>query len=454
MKLKTCIFRKRQYIRRLKYWGLQKNIKAHEKDALIAKIVDTQTKGHTIIDVRFNGRPVSIGVLHRYCQDATRSRQKCLQTGSHSTISPAPITTSFDLDGVVRNSIEIVCGDGNVTSTALVMEALEDFIPTQNEGIEATLLPSTLSSDPQPPFGQSTTLEAILFLTRTYLHGCLEFSQIPDSRNGPQSWSATDFWSGVRNAIYFLKIGWPELAWPVLSNACDNILAKMPVSIDMLRELLSTLAPSNTSICPPIRQQLLAYLASMLKLRVGDGHPLAAICQHLQTEVQGMDISESALRSSLEILENALGQEDGNVFNIRNALIVLLRRGGNLQASEWMCRTQIKNSERVYGMSSSYTRTAMSELVHNYTARKSYEQARAVCEDILQRGRYEYGIGDPDESAVWAMEDFAEILELQNDRMQSLKVLHEAQAGAFHLWGVEAASSVCISRKIETLLKL
>jgi hypothetical protein len=40
------------------------------------------------------------------------------------------------------------------------------------------------------------------------------------------------------------------------------------------------------------------------------------------------------------------------------------------------------------------------------------------------------------------MEDFAEILEHQNDRMQSLKVLHESQAGAFHLGPEEVIISV------------
>jgi len=94
----------------------------------------------------------------------------------------------------------------------------------------------------------------------------------------------------------------------------------------------------------------------------------------------------------------------------------------------------------------------MDELAHIYNVSERYDSAKAVCENILLRSRQEARqfvlLNEP---AIYAMEDLAELCMLQGDSERSLNLLRKAHDAAFWLWGTDAQSTFCISKKLQAM---
>lgn len=309
--------------------------------------------------------------------------------------------------------------------------------------------------------GPIATLESILHFTQIFLAVSSQGGYLPTSTSSLgfptntspiHSLEMMKFWTDIKNSIYFLKLGPKEAfsARTLASKACHQLMGSSGFSLDatILKELFGTLSHANTGIYPKIRTFLLRNLISIFKLRLGPNHPLPRLCWYLHNDALETNSSDLALRFTLDSLEKYLGPDHVNVLDTRRSLIRQLRRSGNLHSAENLCKLQIQSTKRLHEPSSSVVRKTMSELVHIYKDKGSFFLAKELCQNIVNSGK---GFRFLDETAIYAMEDLAEMRDMLGDRKGCLEVLSVAHDGALCLWGGEASPTVCISRKIQAL---
>lgn len=466
----------RQYTRRLKDWGILKNLKAHEKEAIIAKIAEARAQNRTVIGVKFNKKSVDIARLRRYsCSKLKQTNRRNRKMKVESSTLDAP-----------QYRIELIF-ENDVIESEEIVNCEKDFTPEgscANNQIQATgSLPSaglvsehasvnnrrlgTINSNVSLPrkfnsSGPIENLEGILKLTQIFIAVSASEGGFLPIRNSNIGFPANaspihppemmKFWTDVKNSIYFLKLGPKEefSARSLVSEACHQLNSSPGVSIDItiLKELFCTLSHANTGIYPNIRTFILGNLISIFKRLLGPNHPLPRLCWYLHNATPATNVSERALRLALDILGKHLGPDHTNVLDTRRALIRQFRRSGDLDSAEVHCKLQIESTERLPDQSSSAVRKTKSELVHIYMKKKNFSLAEKLCQSIVDSGK---GCRFIDETTIYAMEDLAELRKLMGDKDGCLELLSVAHDGAFGLWGCEASPTICISRKIQAL---
>lgn len=96
---------------------------------------------------------------------------------------------------------------------------------------------------------------------------------------------------------------------------------------------------------------------------------------------------------------------------------------------------------------------AMTEYVHILTDQMRWEEARPLCQAVLESGQRDLGDSFPDDRSIYAMEDMAEIYGQLRLFDHSLAWLEKAFDGALNLWG-PSHSTLYICNKMERVRAL
>lgn len=196
-------------------------------------------------------------------------------------------------------------------------------------------------SMPRGPNRQMRSFQGdVLFASvQQYLH-----SLIPTTRDVPFT---KCMWSELSNGMYLLKVGSSNLAWKALDHACDlaprELSSAKAFDFDFLLQLLSTLSPTNTTVCPRVRRIIIQYFHHLATIWLPAGHPVHTICRELQRDGDELMASERALLCMLDSCSRAVEKSslshvqssrlEKMSFAAEKALIALLRRSGQLDAA-------------------------------------------------------------------------------------------------------------------------
>lgn len=480
-RLLTFRHSRRQYCAKLKEWNLRKNLLASDKDKIIDKIVAARLLGQTITEVRQENRPVDLKSLLKHAQSKLRSlyidssiaeemrelhgtlaRQDSKITSVADTSADEIQIIYQDFDNLELGSLELNPDENEWT----VITSLDTIPPrhelgTNEQGVDMPHIQPALAY--APTFG----LERIIKLSHDYILAALEsrmrntLAQPHEAQLLPwfpdtESSAMRAFWVDTKNALYMAKKRETGMTFSFASSACAAIQAPTNVetSIGTLKDVLATLSLTNANPCLQLRDHLLHYLSEILGLRYGTQHPLVLLCSELRQQTTDPQIYETALRSAMQFIGTKQGTQSPDTLSFRRELIRLLRRSQNLCQAEELCVEQEAYYVQQSGSNALVTRRATSDLVHILMAKKDLVRAMAICEDLLERSRQHLAKDFPDELAVYALEDLAELCELGGSSGRSLFLVHEAYFGAVRLWGAEASSTKCIFAKIQAASQL
>ena len=264
-----------------------------------------------------------------------------------------------------------------------------------------------------------------------------------------------EFWAELKHGIYLLKVSQTSRALPILRKAGDSAaeaLVQRPHNFVM--ELLSTLSPVNTSVCPGLRISLLRGLSDLARTHMGASHPITILTRELQKDITYREISERGLAFIKDIFTAFLGLSHTYTFDAERALVRLLRRSGNNDRALDMAQQVFVASRNASGDGSLRARKAGRELEHVLMDMNDWGQALEVCMTIVGQSKTMTGIPKPqynDECAVHTMEDIAKIYGQLEDLKSSLAWLKQAAICAWTLWGDWVATQRIVDKLVATL---
>lgn len=265
----------------------------------------------------------------------------------------------------------------------------------------------------------------------------------------------TRFWAELKHGIYLLKVSETNRAVPVLRQAGDfatEALVQRPHVFVL--ELLSTLSPVNTSVCPSLRISLLRGLSNLANTHVGALHPITILIRELQKYMTYRDISERGLSFINDLFTAILGLSHAYTFDAERALVRLLRRSGDNDRALYMAQQMFTTSKKAFGDGALRTRRAGRELEHILMDIGDWRQALEVCMTIV--GQFETVTASPepqynDECAVHTMEDIAKIYCQLEDLHSSIAWLKQAATWAWTLWGTWVATKHIVDKLVAAL---
>ncbi|ETN46893.1 uncharacterized protein HMPREF1541_01082 [Cyphellophora europaea CBS 101466] len=416
---------KRMYMGKVKAWDICKHYKAAEKEQLSTVIEDAKRRNLPLDRVTFRGQPVHVDRIEKYLKkkrrllaEDKRSQLQCepdlsLQSQQQSSESASgPDTDTMGTSSRSRtcqslsttsNSNASISPPQSRSASGATMSLPEDggTLFAGRSGVQTV----PYSLPPVTPFDAELLLKQI----RAYA------THTPHGLGEPPS--CIRFWSSIRSAIYFLKVGSPHLAWPVLNAACANasdlLLADArTLSVPFLRSLLSTLAPANTRFHPEVRAVLLRYLSRRLATDPSM-QPLSVICGHLAHDDSHHEASQRGLNLLLDLAQSPtrpVAYCAHQTLATHLALISLYRRVADLSAAETAAKLLIAHCDFAFGPSSLETCDAKVELVYIYTSQERYDEGLTLCQEVLDTRAQSPEVGEfPDKKACYAMENMAEM---------------------------------------------
>ncbi|OQU98192.1 Clr5 domain-containing protein [Cladophialophora immunda] len=484
---------KRMYNTRLNQWNIRKNYRAEEKELLASRIAQAHLQSRPVSEVTFKGRPVKLHRVLRHIRDpkrgkAVRQNQRLPPTrttddeGTSDSSSASNPVRDDDMVRVCSRAPEPSCAtpveSGNTTSSLLTPSSsgldddMETFEIIQRDELHVEPPPP---SPPIFPPKDNLNMELLLHQTRSYYLDVMG-SSVTDSFNSGSHVvdNTTVFWSNVKSGIYFLKKQFPNLAWPLLNEACvlaGDVFAQTPVLF--LNSVFTVLSPINTRVYPQVRSTLLRYLSSMAAIKLKSRqHPLAVICREIARDGALGEASEAASNLTLALCTQTLGRDHGATFAVHRSLISLLRRAKRLDAAKRQGETLVNVTEQALtsSLSSSSSRssvdiyhrrpagvvmtdlcTALTELVHVHMDLGQHAVARGLCSSVIQNYQTIQGVHFPDTRAAYAMEDMAELGLCLGDRADAVYWLRQALDASCMLRGEADAATQHVRDKLRGL---
>lgn len=316
-----------------------------------------------------------------------------------------------------------------------------------------------LTRIPQRP--QHANLEFIFFNIRTfYTIGNFDALNIkPQGR----------FWKDTKLAIYLVKSSnSKDLGSSRSENRGLRLLEKSSGeaasnlnngTASLLIELLSTLAPTNTALCPYIREALLQYLESKLCYQLSPGHPIALVLGCLKNDKDDPCISIRALKLLTERLRTVLGPAHELTELATRRLCALLRRSEDFSEALCIGNEGARAIRAHYGYPNSLAeRMLLRQVEQTHMAKQDWLPALSTCFEIVgQRSTSPGSDPDPtyhDECAVYTMEDIAKICECSMNFAQAIAWLKQARISGGMAWGQAEALWHIQDKLIELLRKL
>lgn len=285
------------------------------------------------------------------------------------------------------------------------------------------------------------------------------------------------FWQDTDTAIYFLKVSEGTQRGSAQSQRRGfRLLQRSTVDASttltrdgiatFLIELLSTLSPINTTVCPYVRMGLLRYLNALSREQLPRGHPIVLILNMLhQHSSSPSDTGETALVYTraltflAERLRLMLGPDHALTKLATKRLCALLRRSGDYSealriATEGVraLRATFPGPER-----SLQERLLLRQMEHVHMDRGHWAAALAVCFDIVGYSNPEGLDPDPafhDECAVHTMQDIAKICERAGNIDGAVAWTKQARISGGLCWGEESQPLRHVQDKLEELLRM
>jgi Heterokaryon incompatibility protein (HET) len=314
-------------------------------------------------------------------------------------------------------------------------ERIRSFLTTDPEG-DVPSIPVV------PTRPQDANLEFVLFNIRTYYTmGNFDASNMK---------SHGRFWKDTKLAIYLVKSSKSKrLNCTTGENRGLRLLEKSSAdpsshlaigTAGLLIELLSTLSPTNTAICPQLREILFQYLDGKARYQLTSEHPISLVIRSLKTDNGEEQVSLRAL----ELLTNRIGTILGPSHNLTELatrrLCALLRRKGDFTKALAVGADGVRAIRTQVGHRGSLPeRMLMRQLEQVYMAKQDWVSALSICFEIV--GQADVGKGlcpDPafhDECAVYTMEDIAKICECSGSLPQAAAWLKQARVSGGMAWG-------------------
>lgn len=300
-------------------------------------------------------------------------------------------------------------------------------------------------------------LEFVLFNIRTfYTAGNFDSSS---------TITKTKFWKDTDLAIYLMKDSKGDKlsagrskarAFQLLKNSTvDTNYTMNQGTATILIELLSTLSPINTSACPEVRTNLIAYLSELARTQLPYNHPIALVLHALKNDNGDNDLALRALTFITERLRATLGPLHELTQLATKRLCALLRRSGDLSETLRVTRDGIRAIRALQGPGSLQERQLLRQLEHVYTRQGDWESALSICFEIVGQKRLDTPEPDPlyhDECAVYTMEDIAETCQRAGNFEQAVAWLKQARVSGGMVWS-DGDALAHIQDKLHELLR-
>ncbi|KAK1761510.1 hypothetical protein QBC47DRAFT_370304 [Echria macrotheca] len=390
-------------------------------------------------------------------RDRSQSQTLGASQQSNEAYSPQASSSSPDLACATPTSTTESSDEQASASTDAIARSPPSS-PLPNLSTFEAQIRTLAEASPPPPMvdPRSHSLDVITRSLRNYYEWQLQNipqGVLPDDYLGHRSSTeSTQYWGTIKNAIYLVKISAGSLedlehrpdrrAWPAFAEAGRIASAAMTTQpFEFLRNVFSTLSPANTSARPELRGILLQFLASEARDTLSPNHPITVICQELQRDEDGQEISRRGLQCMLDIFTTRLSRSRAVSFKLLDSLATLLRRNGEFDAAMDIILELLNSCRQVFGHQSDQARMIENELAHFYMVADECDLALSHCMSVIRRPP-EPGTLAPveptyyeDEIAARSMEDIAEIHQRRGDVEASIMWLERAAALALSLWG-------------------
>lgn len=442
---------KRMYHTRFAIWGVYKNTKAGTKSRLATNVVEAYRQKHKLPNLTDSEKRKLI----RYSKTSKDLSKQDLTNLAQAISSMAEARQG--MTGSNRNpgsddemALPIGAAGSVYTPSSDVTTAATSQTPPSSESSSGQRRGSSFNSvSLSPPLSfdrHVLNLELLLSCTRYYHEWQHNRAPLHFELN-------KKFWADIKSGIYFLKVGSHQLAWPLLRDAGEKVIAlceHRPPSL--LADIYATISPTNTMVCPQLRVQLLRLFARTARTKLGINHPLTIICHQLQMDSDA-ETSVRALRLMIDDLEARSCHQKLDLHQLKRTLVTLLRRKKDYASAGALALSLVNSTLRDFGADNQWARVAETECVHILTDQGRWEEASKLCQAVLESGQRELGDMFPDERSVYAMEDMAEISGQLQLFEQALSWLEKAFDGAMRVWGPDH-STMHISNKLDRVRAL
>ena len=483
------------YDTRFRKWGVSKIIKSSQKDQILKEI--TRTKKEIQISEKDWKKIMRYANAHSRQQEDSPSDNRCRLSTQYSPYSTSSDTFSGtngstldspEVPGAANESDEYATNMHTPLSSAGSRDATRSVSRQRSASNDSTLhTPATsfdlpwsnareqsLSHSPTPALILSPTArnqELVLHNVSTYYNSRLDSlgsnSYPGDLLTIGSTSQSTLFWANVKNGIYLLKIGgkFPDKhqrAVKAFSEANSLALSAMfSEPLDFIREILATLSPTNTSINPPLRIQILSYLGEVAFSLFGPTHPITVLCQALRDDHNDPFVSQNALTLMYELFCTRLGNSHTATYRLMDTYITLVRRSGELQAAKLLASNALDLAQLDHGPESDQARGAAVELAHILTKLGEHGKTLSLRLGVVERPAPRSGRDEADSRfgcryhtdgiAVHTMEDVAEYYVRFRDVGLGIKWLTRARNIALAIWG-DCVPTAHITDKLGELL--
>ncbi|KAI1630862.1 Clr5 domain-containing protein [Biscogniauxia mediterranea] len=438
------------YKKRFKKWNIAKNWKSTKKDQLLHQLSntgrDTSSSTEVLLDASSRRK------LKRHIRNmASKSQKDSSVVGEYhnpeavNRNEPADLKPIAELSTLltprnIRNSS--VTPD---TPLGLDSERLRGARTRSNKGYRensSAVLGRPMNYSPQLSRAELIFKNVSTFTTSETTYHSLSSLDSP-------------FWDNLGCGIYFLKVGSPDRAWPVIQKACDTASVEIKSNAGAyILGVFTVLSPANTAICPALRNSLLRFLYQLAETFLSNNHPLAALARELRVQNGDLWITETALACLIDGISSAFGPAHQLSLTAQLRRVAFLRRSHKYDSALQHARTTLNTANSSYGPTSLQARRVARHIEHILMDKGSWAEALSVCLGIVGTAD-ERGLPVEttlrDSCAVYTMEDIAKIYENMGEPEKSTDWLRKAATCATNL-GKPVHEIAHIVDKLETLL--
>lgn len=462
------------YRYRLRKWGVWMNWRRQSKDLLLAQLSDpilslVSTKSLPPNHASDRMPTTSLNTsLQNNCQKESFGYDNAWLQSDESSYMESENTTFVWNQRPASNTIEHFPSQYDVSLSSLTLDELK--MENHNVARLSASCPDTsllgiagwhdsalLPLNPEPRMSSlDLVMKMILAKVDTVDLGtpCINPS-------GSGVLASASFWTDLSYSIYLFKINFAQRAWPLLHQACNTAVTSDFVDLSGLCDLLTTLSPVNTRVCPNVRRSLFRYLDSMSNHRFGQHHPTTVIIRQLGQN----DTDNELLERAISYLQGVLITRWGSSHPLREkshiASLRMLRRNHKYEKALYATRIFVHDTQSRLGEYSLQARRAARELEHVLMDMQNYHEALGICYNIIKG---EEGIERDDgemleqniiEDKVSAdtMEDIAKIFEQTNRPDRYVEWLQRAARLAEKLWPPDSISLQHILDKLEAVVE-
>ncbi|KAG9233546.1 hypothetical protein BJ875DRAFT_463896 [Amylocarpus encephaloides] len=277
--------------------------------------------------------------------------------------------------------------------------------------------------------------------------------------NSSHQVTMSTFWHRMGHGIYFLKAEDAKRAWKLFHKACEAAMTEKPNSKDLIsdmlptiNEMLTTLSPINTQVCPDLRGVLLRYLADTFRGSLGREHPATVIACQLQAQDSCPEVYKRASSYLLDMVIAQLGPANPMCFKAQTSLVRTLRKNEDFEHAHTVARQLFEDVHHSLGEDALQTRQAAREISLLLMVEKKWAEALEVCSLIIGQqveGGERIAPQHRDKCAAYTMEDIAKCYENLGYLDLRDKWLREAYNTGINIPSIDSLVTQHIKRRLQ-----